>query len=205
MQRDGWISKCLNDCEMYKCAKLHQVWKHCLWLLGLWTSIVVSCSKNHNKIKRFLALFSFLCTHIFTLDSDSEILCFCFMFLRQHNAKRHYVLTYLLLTTFSMQLSPTWKASRFSTSQEIPRIFWNPKTHYHLSSAHHLSLFSASSIQSMPPSDFTNLPSTPGSSKWSLSLGLPQENPVCTSRLPHTCYKPRPSNSSWFYQQNNIC
>jgi len=48
MQRDGWISKCLNDCEMYKCAKLHQVWKHCLWLLGLWTSIVVSCSKNHN-------------------------------------------------------------------------------------------------------------------------------------------------------------
>ena len=52
VQWDRWISKCLNDSWMYKCAKLQQVWKYCVWLLGLWTSTIVSCSKkNHNKIK----------------------------------------------------------------------------------------------------------------------------------------------------------
>ena len=30
-----------------------------------------------------------------------------------------------------MQQSPSWEANRFSTSQEIPCILWNPKIHYH--------------------------------------------------------------------------
>jgi len=29
-----------------------------------------------------------------------------------------------------MQENPSWKANRFSASQETPRILWNPKTHY---------------------------------------------------------------------------
>jgi len=37
------------------------------------------------------------------------------------------------------------------------------------------------------------LPSTPGSSKWSLSLGFPHQYPVYIFTLPHTCYMPRPS------------
>ena len=38
--------------------------------------------------------------------------------------------TYLL--THSMQQSPSWEANRFSGSQEIPRILWNPKVHYRI-------------------------------------------------------------------------
>jgi len=43
-----------------------------------------------------------------------------------------YVLTYLLtcLLTYSMDQSPSWEANWFSSSQETPRILWNPKVHY---------------------------------------------------------------------------
>ena len=44
----------------------------------------------------------------------------------------NYLLTYLhaYLFTHSMQQSPTWEANRFSASQEISHILWNPKAHY---------------------------------------------------------------------------
>ena len=39
-------------------------------------------------------------------------------------------LTYLL--TYSMEQSPSLEANRFSASQDIPRILWNPKVHYRI-------------------------------------------------------------------------
>ena len=35
-----------------------------------------------------------------------------------------------LLTYYSMKQSPFWEANRFSASQEIPCISWNPKVYY---------------------------------------------------------------------------
>ena len=113
--------------------------------------------------------------------------------------------------THSMQHSPSWEANLFSASQEIPRILWNPKIHYHIQSARHLSLSSASLIQSMTPSfHFLKtqiniiLPSTSGSPKWSLSLRFPYQNPVYASPLLHRCSTPHQSHSSRFYYPNNI-
>jgi hypothetical protein len=31
-----------------------------------------------------------------------------------------------------MEQSPTWEANRYSASQKIPRIIWNPKAHYRI-------------------------------------------------------------------------
>ena len=61
-----------------------------------------------------------------------------------------------------------------------------------------------------PPSHFQEfrlnivIPSRPGSSKWSPSLRFLHQNPVRTTSLPHTCYMPRPSHSSWFDHPNNV-
>jgi len=42
------------------------------------------------------------------------------------------VLRMVVLHTYSMQQSLPWEANRFSASQEIPRILWNPKIHYRI-------------------------------------------------------------------------
>jgi hypothetical protein len=52
-----------------------------------------------------------------------------------------YLLTYLL--THSMEQSSSLEANKFSASQEIPRILWNPKVHYRNHKCH----LSLSSIQ----------------------------------------------------------
>ena len=39
---------------------------------------------------------------------------------------------HLLVLTYSMEQSPSWEANWFSASQEIPRILWNLKVHYHI-------------------------------------------------------------------------
>ena len=36
------------------------------------------------------------------------------------------------LLTYFMEQSPSWESNRFSASQEIPRILWNPKVRYRI-------------------------------------------------------------------------
>ena len=101
------------------------------------------------------------------------------------------------------------KLNNFQLVKKFPVFCGTQKFITAFASARHLSLSRAD--QSMPPpSHFLKvhfniiLPSTPRSSKLSLSLGFPHQHPICTSPLPHTIYMPLPSHSSSFDHPNNI-
>ena len=110
-----------------------------------------------------------------------------------------------------MEQSPSWEANRFSASQAIPRILWNPKVHYRIcKSSPPVHILSQINPVHAPQFHFlkiylnTILSSTPVSSKWSFSLRFSHHNPLYTSLLPSMCYMPRPSYSR-FGHANNIC
>jgi len=112
------------------------------------------------------------------------------------------LLTYLL--TYSIEQSPSWEFNQFSASQEILWILWNPKVHYCIHKCPPpVPIPSQIDPVHTPTSHFLRihfniiLPSNPRSSKLSLCLKFPHQNPVCTSPLPYTCYMPR---LSYFFQ-----
>ena len=42
------------------------------------------------------------------------------------------VLCVIVLTSYSIEQSPSWEANRISASQDIPHILWNPKVQYRI-------------------------------------------------------------------------
>jgi len=129
-------------------------------------------------------------------------------FLR-HRAFGERLRTYLLI--YSTEQSLSWEANRFSVRQKNSPNFMEPKGSL---PPHHkclppVPILSQLDPVHVPTSHFLKihlniiLPSIPGSSKWSLSLRFPHQNPVYASPLPHTCYLHRPSHSSRFYHMNN--
>jgi len=125
------------------------------------------------------------------------------------------------LTCYVMLNLPTYLLTPCSTvllenltglqlAKKFPAFYGTKRFITAFTSARHLALSWARSIQSMPPKHFLNthltiiLPSAPGSYKWSLSLRFPHQNPVRISSFPHTCYSPYPSHSSRFDHPHNI-
>jgi hypothetical protein len=97
----------------------------------------------------------------------------------------------------------SWEAKRFSASQELPRILWNPKFHYRIRKCppplHILSQ------QDPPTSHFLKihlniiLPSTPGSPKWCLSFRSPHQHPIYASPPPISAtYNNKNNNNNSF-------
>ena len=92
------------------------------------------------------------------------------------------VLTYLL--TYSIVQSP-WEANWFAASQEFPRILRNPKVHY---STHKrpppVSILGQPNPDHIPTSHLLEIypniihPSAPRPPQWSLSLRLPNQDPI---------------------------
>ena len=105
-----------------------------------------------------------------------------------------------------MEQSPSWEANIFSASQKIPHNLWIWKFIAALKRAHHLSLSWARPMHSMPPCHFLShsniiLPSTPVSSKWSVSTRYPHQNPVSSL---HKTNKPCPFAKNWFQIEDRL-
>jgi hypothetical protein len=85
--------------------------------------------------------------------------------------------------TDSVEQSP-WKANRFSARQEITCILYNPKVHCRIHKhpppvpvLSHIYLVHALTSHFQKVRINITFPFTPGSSKWSLSLKYPHQNP----------------------------
>ena len=93
-----------------------------------------------------------------------------------------------------MEQSPSWKANRFSASQEIPRTLWNPKVHRRIHKCPPpVPILSQIDPVHISTSHFLNihitviLPSTFGSTKWFLPSRFPTKTLYTPPPIRATC------------------
>jgi len=97
------------------------------------------------------------------------------------------------------------------TSQEIPRISWNPKSHYRTHKGPPpVSILGQPNPVHIPTSHLLEIhpniihPSTPRSPQWALSLRFPHHDPIHSPFLTHMRHMPSSSHSSRFYHPHDI-
>ena len=112
--------------------------------------------------------------------------------------------------TDSMEQSPSWESTNHQLAKKFPALCGTRRFVTSFIGSCHQSVSLVRPIQSMPSIHFLKiyfniiLSSTPRSSKWSLSLRYPHQNPASTSPDSHTCYIPSESRSPWVNQPKNI-
>jgi hypothetical protein len=116
----------------------------------------------------------------------------------------------------SMQQSSYSEADSLSATQQIPRLLWNTKFHYHIHNSPPLVpiLRQMNSVHTFPPyfpkvHSYISFPSTISSSVWCLPFRFLDKNFVCISPLFHAGYMPHlshmpsidhPNNTLWSLQ-----
>ena len=105
----------------------------------------------------------------------------------------------MYLLTHSTVQSPSWAATWFAASQEIPRISQNPKVHYRTHKrTPPVPILGQPNPVHMPTSHVLEIqpniihPSTPRSPQWSLSLRFSHQDLLHPPLLTHTRHMPNP-------------
>ena len=114
----------------------------------------------------------------------------------------------IILTYFMVQ-GPSWEASWFAASQEIPRISRNSMIHYRTHKRPpRVSILGQPNPVHIPTSHLLEIhpnvihPSTPRSPHWSVTLRFPHQDPIDPPLLTHTLHMPSPSRS---YFKFRVC
>ena len=99
---------------------------------------------------------------------------------------------------------PFCEASRFSGSQEIPRILWNPKIRYRIHKCPNTCPFPEPDQSCPHPTFCRSILILSSHLRLGLHSDLLLSKPCIYLSSPHICYMSRPSHFSWFDNPNNV-